>query len=110
MSLTIAAQSCRNHPRREAVARCPECTQFFCRECITEHDDRIICSACLKKLTAKPEKPRRNYAPLARVLAAFAGFIISWMFFFFVGRVLADLPSSFHDSAVWRPSWWQEDE
>lgn len=110
MPLTIAAQPCRNHPSREAVARCPECTQFFCRECITEHDDRIICSACLKKLTAKSEKKPRNLAPLARILAALVGFFLAWMFFFFVGRVLVNLPSSYHESAIWKASWWEEEE
>ena len=47
----LAHQRCFNHAVREAVARCPECGQCFCRECITEHDDRVVCAACLKKLT-----------------------------------------------------------
>ena len=47
---------------REAVARCPECTQFFCRECITEHDDRVLCSACLKKLARVPLTRRPGFA------------------------------------------------
>lgn len=58
-------QRCFNHATREAVARCPECSQFFCRECITEHDDRVICSACLKKLARVPLLKR---PALARVM------------------------------------------
>ena len=45
----LAHQRCFNHATREAVARCPECHHFFCRECITEHDDRVLCTGCLKK-------------------------------------------------------------
>ena len=101
MSLTIVAQRCRNHPAREAVARCPECTQFFCRECITEHDDRIICSACLKKQTAKTETKRRSFAPVARVALAVMGFFVAWMFFFFVGRMLYDMPAVSHERSIW---------
>ena len=55
-------QRCFNHAGREAVARCPECGQFFCRECITEHEDRVLCSACLKKLTRRPLARRFAFA------------------------------------------------
>ena len=55
----LLANRCLHHPVREAVARCPECGQFFCRECITEHEDRVVCSSCLKRLTAKKETKRR---------------------------------------------------
>ena len=41
------------------VARCPSCGNFFCRECITEHDELILCAACLKRITA-PKERRRN--------------------------------------------------
>jgi hypothetical protein len=101
MSLTVAHR-CLHHPVREAVARCPECTQFFCRECITEHDDRVICSSCLKKLTVKAEVPRRNLAPLGRFVAAGAGLLLAWLFFFLIGRILVNIPSEFHEGAVWQ--------
>ncbi|MBT8374528.1 MAG: rhomboid family protein, partial [Deltaproteobacteria bacterium] len=32
----LALQRCNNHGQREAVARCPKCRRYFCRECITE--------------------------------------------------------------------------
>jgi hypothetical protein len=50
----LLLQRCFNHGMREAAARCPECGRFYCRECITEHDDRVLCSACLKKLARAP--------------------------------------------------------
>jgi len=48
-------QVCLNHHAREAVAKCPDCGHFYCRECIAEHDDRVICAACLRKML-KPEQ------------------------------------------------------
>jgi uncharacterized paraquat-inducible protein A len=105
-----AAQRCLHHPVREAVARCPECGQFFCRECITEHDDRVICSSCLKKVTTKVEKPRRSFAPLGRIAAACAGVIIAWMFFFLAGRILVNIPSKFHEGTVWERDFLGDEE
>lgn len=98
---SLAVQRCLHHPAREAVARCPECRQYFCRECITEHDDRVICSACLRKLTAKVETRRRDFAPAWRTSAAVTGLLIAWVFFFLVGRFLVNIPAKFHESAVW---------
>ena len=94
-------QRCFHHSLREAVARCPECRQFYCRECITEHDDRVICSSCLKKLTARTETKRRSFAPVARVGAALVGFFLAWMFFFVIGRLLVNLPAEFHERTIW---------
>ena len=99
---TLIAHRCLHHPVREAVARCPECAQFFCRECITEHDDRVVCSSCLKRLTAKTEARRRNFAPLWRVSAAVCGMLVAWLFFFAVGRMLVNIPSSFHEGGIFK--------
>lgn len=96
----LVANRCLHHPLREAVARCPECAQFYCRECITEHDDRVVCSSCLKRLTAKTETRRRNFAPLWRVSAAAFGVLVAWLFFFAVGRILVNIPSSFHEGTI----------
>jgi hypothetical protein len=96
----LTANRCLHHPVREAVARCPECGQFYCRECITEHDDRVVCSSCLKRLTAKTETKRRDLGPFWRVSAAVMGVLIAWLFFFVVGRILVNIPSSFHEGTI----------
>src|SRR6188508_1096530 len=93
----ILAQRCLHHPVREAVARCPECGQFFCRECITEHDDRVVCSSCLKKLTTKTETKRRSLAPIGRATVAICGLLVAWIFFFLIGRMLVNIPTSVHE-------------
>ena len=102
MSAGLQQQRCLNHAGREAIARCPECGFYFCRECITEHDERILCASCLKKLTPQVERPRRNFAPLARVLTALCGLMTAWFFFYIVGRLLLATPTQFHEATVWK--------
>lgn len=45
----IALVRCQQHPGQAAAARCPSCQQSFCRECVTEHDGRMLCLACFAK-------------------------------------------------------------
>jgi hypothetical protein len=101
----LAHQRCFNHASREAAARCPDCKQFFCRECITEHDDRVLCTTCLKKLAAKTSKERRGFASLRRIAHCVFGFFVAWFFFFLIGEILAGLPDSFHEGTVWQVPW-----
>ena len=101
----LAHQRCFNHATREAVARCPECSQFFCRECITEHEDRVLCAACLKKLTFGPARSSPAALKLLRVLPCLAGILIAWFFFFLIGESLLQLPDSFHEGTLWHVRW-----
>src|SRR5437588_2091772 len=101
----LVDQRCFNHHLREAVARCPECTHFFCRECITEHDDRIICAACLRKLARKPSSDRRGFAGLLRFTQFVLGLAAAWFFFYLIGEALLALPDSFHEGEFWQKSW-----
>jgi hypothetical protein len=95
-------QRCHNHTSREAVARCPSCGFYFCRECITEHDERILCASCLKKQTPQEERPRRSFASLLRVGVALCGFMTAWFFFYLIGRILVATPTQFHEATVWK--------
>jgi hypothetical protein len=101
----LADQRCSNHAVREAVARCPECRLYFCRECITEHDDRVLCTACLRKLTRAAAGTRRGFAGMVRVLQCAAGVVIAWFFFFLIGERLARLSDSFHEGEIWQVPW-----
>jgi len=92
---------------REAVARCPECRRFYCRECITEHDDRVICAACLRKLTVADAPRHASLAWLRASLQAVAGLLLIWIFFYFLGAALLSIPSSFHEGTVWVDRWWK---
>jgi hypothetical protein len=101
----LADQRCFNHAEREAVARCPACTQFFCRECITEHDDRVLCAACLRQLSRVPLFRRRSFAKVLRVGQLLFGLLAAWLFFYLLGNALLSIPDSFHEGELWRPGW-----
>lgn len=105
----LAIQRCFNHAQREAVARCPQCRSFFCRECITEHDDRVICAACLAKLVRKSALPRRTFAGLVHVAQCLLGVVVVWFFFYLIGEGLLKLPTSFHEGTLWEAKWWEEE-
>jgi hypothetical protein len=94
-------QRCLHHPEREAVARCPECGGFFCRECITEHEDRVICAQCLKGLVRVTGQSRMRFAGFSRAGYCALGVVIAWLFFYETGKILLLIPTSFHDGTLW---------
>jgi hypothetical protein len=102
---SLLHQRCFNHAMREAVARCPECGRFFCRECITEHDDRVICSACLKKLVRTPIAKRAGFAKVLRLAQCGAALLLAWFFFFIIGETLLRIPTTFHEGTLWHVDW-----
>jgi hypothetical protein len=101
----LVNQRCFNHAAREAVARCPECGQFFCRECVTEHEDRVLCSACLKKLARLPLTKRPAFVGTMRFAQCAFGILVAWFFFFLIGESLVRLPDSFHEGTIWKVPW-----
>lgn len=103
--LSLVHQRCLNHAAREAVARCPECRQFFCRECITEHDDRVICANCLKKLARVPLFKKPAFAGLLRLGQCAFGIFLAWFFFHLVAESLLKLPTKFHEGTLWEVNW-----
>ena len=109
---TLALQRCLHHGNREAIARCPECGSFFCRECITEHDERVICAACLAKLTrpAEVKAARFRLAAVRPWATALSGLIVVWLCFYLIGRMLVAIPSDFHASSLWSGSLFESSE
>jgi hypothetical protein len=103
----LTHQRCLNHSQREAVARCTGCGQFFCRECVTEHDERVICAACLRKLARVPLLQRRGLAGLVRLGQCALGVLAAWFFFYLLGEALLALPTSFHEGTLWQSHWFQ---
>ena len=96
-------KNCHSHVGREAVARCPECGFFYCRECIAEHDDRLICAACLRKLLQPEQKKQRTAAGwFARIAMLGLSLMMGWAAFYGMGRFLLNLPTSFHDGTIWQ--------
>ena len=98
----LSEQRCLNHGEREAVARCPECRRYFCRECIVEHEDRVVCSSCLRKLVAHESPRSRRLLAAWRLLQCAGSILLLWIFFFLLGRMLMVLPSATHSDALWK--------
>jgi len=98
----LVQQRCFNHALREAAARCPECRRFYCRECVTEHDDRLICATCLRKQARVPLMQRRGLARALRLWQCVASVFLLWFVFYLMGEGLASLPDSFHQGTLWQ--------
>ena len=105
MMQPISAQRCFNHAQREAAARCPECGRYFCRECIVEHEERVLCAACLAKAARIPLTRRRSFVGLTRLFQCLVGVCTLWFVFYLLGESLLALPSSFHEGTLWRVRW-----
>lgn len=97
---------CARHEEREAVGRCTECGGGFCRECLTEHEDRLYCGPCF---TLRIETGRRAGARRRtdwgrwKTGALAAGSLLCLVTgFYLLGRILAAIPADLHDGTVWK--------
>lgn len=89
--------------------RCPACHRFFCRECVTEHDDRMLCSRCLAQLAATgPDRSSRWIAALMIPMQLISGFLIIWFIFYLTGLMLLAIPHTFHEGTIWQADWWRQ--
>ena len=95
MDLTL--QRCVIHADRKAIARCPSCANYFCRECVTEHEGRFLCSNCLQRRPAPIEPVQRIAGRFAAVIGTLIGIAVAWFFFYFIGQLLIMIPSNLHD-------------
>ncbi len=81
---------CLNHSERFAAARCLSCGSSYCRECVTEHQGRMTCAACMKRLPATKVSTgnwrKQLTAPLLAIVALFG----CWIFFFTAGWILEE--------------------
>jgi hypothetical protein len=77
------------------------CLRYFCRECVTEHEDRVLCAECLKKEVARESVRPGGFRRLLRGLLPVAGLLIAWLFFYALGRTLLLIPSAVHDGTIW---------
>jgi len=84
---TAIHQRCWNHEGREAVCRCPGCGRSFCRECVTEHEARLLCAACLRNLVRGGKRARRG-ARLVPLLMMAAGILLAWILLFGAGETM----------------------
>jgi hypothetical protein len=78
---------CWNHELREAVCRCPVCGRSFCRECVAEHEQRLLCASCLKA-SVRIEPAGAGKQRIAHAAWLLAGILLAWMILFFVGEAV----------------------
>lgn len=88
--MDIVQQRCFNHGSREAAARCPECRRHFCRECVTEHEDRLLCASCQRLRTT--EGGKADLRPGLQLIAALISFLMLVFGFYLTGRLLGAFP------------------
>ena len=99
-------QRCFNHMLREAVARCPQCQRYFCRECVTEHEDRVLCATCLSTDADAKSSDQSRFGSMMRLMQFLIGTTVLWVFFYYLGQILLSLPSAFHEGTLWEKGWW----
>jgi hypothetical protein len=84
-------QRCWNHEGREAVCQCPGCSRSFCRECVTEHEARLLCAVCLE-VEFRTGRPRRSVMSGAAIATlALASLLFTWAIFFCLGEAIMSL-------------------
>ncbi|MGD1090468.1 MAG: rhomboid family protein [Bryobacteraceae bacterium] len=88
-------ERCWHHSSREAAVRCPECRRFYCRECVTEHQGRMVCAACVARLAGRAAVDASGLHRLAWIAAAVGGLLLAWAVFYYLGVMLARIPSDF---------------
>jgi hypothetical protein len=101
----LFTERCFNHAHREAAARCRGCGHFFCRECVSEHANRLLCAACLRKAAQSPARARRGQSWLL-TLELVAGILILWISFYSLGLLLLRIPTEFHEEDILRAFEW----
>jgi hypothetical protein len=92
---------CARHPAREAAARCPSCREFFCRECVVEHEGRLLCAPCLARLEKRAQASGADRRALARAAALAGGCLVLWLAFCVLGALLVKIPPRVADGTVW---------
>lgn len=105
---SLARQRCFNHADREAAARCPACGRFFCRECVTDHEGKVLCAQCLRTTEGEPRE-RRTGRTLSRALQASISFLVLWFVFYTMGRALLTVPTQFHEDTMWQVEFMAEE-
>lgn len=93
---SLSLTRCFNHGQREAVARCPSCRRHYCRECVTEHEHRLLCASCIEALTASSQTEDRKALPFIPMAQLLAAVFVLWVSFYTVGQALLLIPSEFH--------------
>jgi hypothetical protein len=84
-------QRCWNHEAREAACRCPACGRSYCRECVSEHEGRLLCAACLSLAVASRKPETGSLGKLAPAGMIATGVLLAWLIYWAAGASLIGL-------------------
>jgi len=96
----LLRQRCANHELREAVCRCPQCRRSLCRECVTDHEGRLICASCLRIEARNAVTPRRRGRRLKEIGIGVAGVFLAWALYFGAAQSLITITER-SERAAW---------
>jgi hypothetical protein len=96
----LLGHRCANHELREAVCRCPQCGRSLCRECVTDHEGRLVCAACLRISARNAAVPRRGSRHLKEIGLALGGVFLAWAIFFGAAQSLITITER-SERAAW---------
>ncbi len=82
--------------------RCLECRRYFCRECATEHEERLLCAECIKRLSARRAGKGGRLAWVKGALGVAVGLLLAWLFFYGIGQVLMQIPAAQDEGTTWQ--------
>jgi hypothetical protein len=97
--MNLAARRCLVHPEREAAARCPSCHQYYCRECVVEHESRFLCAACLQKSIQAGKRRSAIRFDWLSPLRLLLGFAIAYTSLYVIERILLLIPINLYNGA-----------
>ena len=92
-------QRCLYHSSREAVCRCPSCQNYYCRECVLEHEGKLICTRCLAAATQPKQVTDSTKWGLLSVLAS-GGLLLCWVLQYYLGWAFSQISTTFHEAGL----------
>jgi hypothetical protein len=96
----LLGQRCANHELREAVSRCPQCRRSLCRECVTDHEGRLVCAACLRISARDAAAPRPSGHRVKEIGMTVAAVFLAWAIFFGAAQSLITITER-SERAAW---------
>ena len=84
---------CKNHPEREAVAKCNICGHFYCRECITEHNGKMVCGNCIREQTLDKNQFSSKLS-FKQLIIFLLTFLMLWLTFYISGEIIYKIPQT----------------
>lgn len=107
MASPIRYSQCLRHAERPAVARCRVCGEAYCRECVVEHEHRLVCADCLRREADGGREAGRGGGWLRLGWVAVLHWVVAgavlWGMFYVVAGLLRRIPADVHDGVIWVP-------